>query len=113
MSILSHIETAEESLRQALINALSEKQDAQLSELFDALNKVKSIINAYPIRFTDNISDYKYKLTSEYLSGGDGTVKYNFTGLDEIPYGDYSADVIRFPSASSIAGADSGLTTFS
>jgi len=96
MSVRSHIETAEESLRQALINALSEKQDAQLSELFDALNKVKSILNAYPIRFTDNIADYKFKLTSDYLS--DGSVKYNFSGLDEIPYGD---NVISFSSASS------------
>ena len=96
MSVRSHIETAEESLRQALINALSEKQDTQLSELFDALNKVKSILNAYPIRFTDNISNYKYNLTSDYLP--DGTVRFNMNGLDEIPYGD---NVISFSGSSS------------
>ena len=96
MSIRSHIETAEESLRQALINALSEKQDAQLSELFDALNKVKSILNAYPIRYTDSIADYKYKLTSDYLS--DGNVQFNMSGIDDVPYGD---NVISFGSSSS------------
>ena len=84
MTIRSHIETAEEALRQALINSLAEKQDAQLSELFDALGKVKSILNAYPIRFTDNTSDYKFKLTSDYLSNG--YVNYTLSGLDEQPY---------------------------
>lgn len=84
MTIRSHIETAEEALRQALINSLAEKQDAQLSELFDALGKVKSILNAYPIRFTDNTSDYKFKLTSEYLDNG--YINYNMSGLDEQPF---------------------------
>jgi hypothetical protein len=84
MTVRSHIETAEEALRQALINSLAEKQDAQLSELFDALGKVKSILNAYPIRFTDNTSDYKFKLTSDYLSNG--YVNYTLSGLDEQPY---------------------------
>ena len=104
MTIRSHIETAEEALRQALINSLAEKQDAQLSELFDALGKVKSILNAYPIRFTDNTSDYKFKLTSDYLSNG--YVNYTFSGLDEQPYdnvisftnigGGSSQDTIKF-----------------
>jgi hypothetical protein len=84
MTVRSHIETAEEALRQALINSLAEKQDAQLSELFDALGKVKSILNAYPIRFTDNTNDYKFKLTSEYLHNG--YVNYTMSGLDEQPY---------------------------
>ena len=104
MTIRSHIETAEEALRQALINSLAEKQDAQLSELFDALGKVKSILNAYPIRFTDNTSDYKFKLTSDYLSNG--YVNYTLSGLDEHPYdnvisftnigGGSSQDTIKF-----------------
>jgi hypothetical protein len=84
MTVRSHIETAEEALRQALINSLAEKQDAQLSELFDALGKVKSILNAYPIRSTDNTSDYKFKLTSDCLP--DGYVNYTLSGLDEHPY---------------------------
>jgi hypothetical protein len=104
MTVRSHIETAEEALRQALINALAEKQDAQLSELFDALGKVKSILNAYPIRSTDNTSDYKFKLTSEYLHNG--YVNYTMSGLDEQPYdnvisftnigGGNSPDTIKF-----------------
>jgi methyltransferase-like protein len=82
MTIRSHIETAEEALRQALINSLAEKQDAQLTELFDALGKVKSILNAYPIRVTDNTSDYKFKLTSEYLDSG--YINYNLSQNDNV-----------------------------
>ena len=41
MTILSHVETAEEALRQALINALAEKQDRNLTDLFNALNNVR------------------------------------------------------------------------
>jgi len=104
MTVRSHIETAEEALRQALINSLAEKQDSQLSELFDALGKVKSILNSYPIRFTDNTSDYKFKLTSDHLPSG--YVNYTLSGLDEQPYdnvisftnigGGSSPDTIKF-----------------
>ena len=85
MTILSHFETAEEALRQALINALAEKQDRNLTDLFNALNNVRELVGKL------QPPKYKFNLTSEYLPNG-GT-KYNFTGLDEHPYGD---NVITF-----------------
>ena len=85
MTILSHVETAEEALRQALINALAEKQDRNLTDLFNALNNVRELVGKL------QPPKYKFNLTSEYLPNG-GT-KYIFTGLDEHPYGD---NVITF-----------------
>ena len=85
MTILSHVETAEEALRQALINALAQKQDRNLTDLFNALNNVRELVGKL------QPPKYKFNLTSEYLPNG-GT-KYNFTGLDEHPYGD---NVITF-----------------
>ena len=94
MTIRSHIESAEESLRQALINSLAEKKDTHLSSLFEALNNVRSILNTYPLD-----TPYRFNLTSEYLSNSQ--VKYDLTGLDENPYGN---NVITF---SGIGGASS------
>ena len=86
MSITNHLETAEEAVRQALINALAEGDDHWLSELFDLLNQTidlrKKVSNT--IRFADNQtqwakdwSEYNFNLSSDYLS---------------------SPDVIKFPS---------------
>ena len=85
MTILSHVETAEESLRQALINALAEKQDRNLTDLFNALNNVRELVGKL------QPPKYNFNLTSEYLTNGQ--TKYNFTGLDENPYGN---NVITF-----------------
>jgi len=85
MTILSHVETAEEALRQALINSLAEKQDGNLTDLFHALNTVKALVSKI------QKPNYNFNLTSEYLTNGQ--TKYNFTGLDEHPYGD---NVITF-----------------
>ena len=85
MTILSHVETAEEALRQALINALAEKQDRNLTDLFNALNNVRELVGKL------QPPKYNFNLTSEYLTNGQ--TKYNFTGLDEQPYGN---NVITF-----------------
>ena len=100
MTILSHVETAEEALRQALINSLAEKQDANLTDLFNALNNVRELVGKL------QPPKYNFNLTSEYLNSGyaNGYTKYNFTGIDEQPYGD---NVITF---SGIGGASSSDT---
>lgn len=85
MTILSHVETAEEALRQALINALAEKQDRNLTDLFNALNNVRELVGKL------QPPKYNFNLTSEYLTNGQ--TKYNFTGLDEQPYG---SNVVTF-----------------
>ena len=95
MTILSHVETAEESLRQALINALAEKQDTNLTDLFNALNNVRELVGKL------QPPKYKFNLTSEYLTNGQ--TKYNFTGLDENPYGN---NVITFDSFGAPASED-------
>lgn len=115
MSMQSHLETAEESVRQALINALAEGDDSYLSELFDLLNTVRNLKNKInnTISFTDNTSqwerdkvEYNFSLNSSYLHndriGGDldalddigfgaaGTVPIpNGIGEDVISFGDY------------------------
>ena len=90
MSIRSHLETAEEALRQALINALAEKQDTYLTQLYEALGKVKDILLTTPvdpqpgdmwldnsgnisIRTTDNSAwkQYNFELNSDYLNSPD------------------------------------------
>ena len=91
MSVRSHIQTAEEALRQALVSALNEKQDTQLSDLFDALNKVKSILReCNTLRITDNsdtwynkMSEHSFSLNSDYLESpylGDTVI--SFTGAN-------------------------------
>ena len=77
MSVQSHLETAEEAVRQALINALAEGDDHWLSELFDLLNQTsglrKKISNL--LRSSDNTtqwakdwSEYNFNLSSDYLN---------------------------------------------
>ena len=82
MSIKSHLEKAEESARQALINALAEGEDYYLTDLFNLLNDVRKLNKkvSNTIRFTDNSSqweedrlEYNFNLSSDYLPrpGGD------------------------------------------
>ena len=82
MSIKSHLEKAEDSARQALINALAEGEDYYLTDLFNLLNDVRELNKkvSNTIRFTDNSSqweedrlEYNFNLSSDYLNrpGGD------------------------------------------
>jgi len=112
MSMQSHLETAEESVRQALINALAEGDDSYLSELFDLLNTVRNLKNKInnTISFTDNTSqwerdkvEYNFSLNSSYLHndriGGDldalDDIGFGAAGTVPIPNG-ISEDVISF-----------------
>jgi hypothetical protein len=82
MSIKSHLEKAEDSARQALINALAEGEDYYLTDLFNLLNDVRELNQKVgnTIRFTDNSTqweedrlEYNFNLSSDYLDrpGGD------------------------------------------
>ena len=82
MSIKSHLEKAEDSARQALINALADGEDYYLTDLFNLLNDVRELNQKVgnTIRFTDNSSqwesdrlEYNFNLSSDYLDrpGGD------------------------------------------
>ena len=94
MSVTSHLETAEEAVRQALINALAEGDDHWLSELFDLLKQTSGLKKKMSnlIRNTDNTidwakkySEYNFNLSSNYLN---------------------SPDVIRFPTDKVDLGLD-------
>ena len=118
MSIRSHLETAEEALRQALINALAEKQDKYLSQLYTSLNSVKDLVRATPvepasgdmwldnsgnisIRTTDNSAwkQYNFELNSDYLNSPD-TISFN---TPPPPSGD---TIINFPTDKISLGLD-------
>ena len=88
MSIKSHLETAEDAVRQALINALAEGEDHYLTDLFNLMNDVRKINKKVgnTIRYTDNTtqwakdwSEYNFNLSSDYLN---------------------NPDIIRFPTSS-------------
>ena len=123
MSIRSHLETAEEALRQALINALAEKQDTYLTQLYEALGSVKDILLTTPvdpkpgdmwldssgnisIRTTDKVDEwgerwrqYNFELNSDYLNNPD-TISFN---TPPPPSGD---TVINFPTDRISLGLD-------
>ena len=64
MSIKSHLESAEESIRQAIINSLADKKDENLSDLFQALALVKDI-NSKTFEFNPeniNLGDVDYSV---------------------------------------------------
>ena len=118
MSISSHLESAEESIRQALINALAEGEEFYLTELFQAYQEIKDLTAKVnnTIRFTSDHdrqwakdwSEYNFNLTSDYLKndrvGGDLDAMDDFiaaaapvtlpgaVGNDVISFGDYIGD---------------------
>ena len=100
MSVQSHLETAEEAVRQALINALAEGDDHWLSELFDLLNQTSGLKKKMSnlIRSTDNTvqwakdwSEYNFNLSSDYLNSPD-TINFSEGG----------DTIIRFPTKDNI-----------
>ena len=112
MSVQSQLQTAEEAIRQALINALAEGEDQYLTELFNLLNSVRNMNKkvSNTIRYTDNTtqwakdwSEYNFNLTSDYLNrpGGDldamdnidfgGNISVNTNSPDVISFGDYQS----------------------
>jgi hypothetical protein len=98
MTVRSELEIAETALRQALITALNEKQDGQLSKIFDALANVKSILREYPLTFTNYTEEWYNKMNFNLTSNVDLN-----TGAVKSGFGD---DVVinfptPFPSASS------------
>ena len=84
--IRKHLETAEKELREALIKSLHEKNDENLSELVEALSKVKEILMCTPIRNKDGLSEYyrnkaehNFKLDSPHLS--DNVINFPSQGV--------------------------------
>ena len=106
MSVQSQLQTAEEAVRQALINALAEGEDQYLTDLFNLLNSVRNMNKkvSNTIRYTDNTtqwakdwSEYNFNLSSDYLNrpGGDldamDNISINTNNPDVISFGDYQS----------------------
>jgi len=107
MSIKSHLEKAEDSARQALINALAEGEDYYLTDLFNLLNDVRKLNKKVgnTIRFTDNSTqweedrlEYNFNLSSDYLNrpGGDMDALDNVIDFGNISINTNSDDTITF-----------------
>ena len=107
MSVQSQLQTAEEAVRQALINALAEGEDQYLTDLFNLLNSVRNMNKkvSNTIRYTDNTtqwakdwSEYNFNLTSDYLNrpGGDLDAMDNINFGGDTIINTNSPDVISF-----------------
>lgn len=96
MTIKSHLEDAQESIRQALILALEEKKEYQVTKLFSLYNHVKDSI---PVESSINFStDLKgpfaaQPITSNYFFGGLGEDVISFGG-DTVLTGSSNTDTI-------------------
>ena len=120
MSIKSHLESAEESIRQAIINSLADKKDENLSDLFQALALVKDLNSKtfefnpentnlsdvdYSVLNNDPITPFSFNLSSDYLSipgkrpGGDMDAMDNVINFDSFA----AAGPVNIPGA---AGED-------
>ena len=71
---MTHLESAENSIRAALVEALENREDTWISELFDALGTIKKVRLGSPVRFTDSTSEwtaknseFNFNLSSEYM----------------------------------------------
>tara|TARA_A200000159_G_scaffold163059_1_gene188344 strand:+ start:1383 stop:1751 length:369 start_codon:yes stop_codon:yes gene_type:complete len=113
MSVTSQLEKAEEAIRQALINALAEGEDAYLTELFEQLNSVRDLKKkvSNTIRFADDTDSYydrlndsnysssMFDLTSPYITNvkpGKDLDRIDNVLDFPIKIGNYSGDVITF-----------------
>ena len=81
MSIKEHLDSAEESIRQAIIHCLNDKKDENIKELFKALQLV-SDINSKTLDIDLGNLDFDYSsyldnspitFESDYISGVDAT----------------------------------------
>ena len=83
MSEKNHLDTAEDSLRQAIISCLNNKKDENIKDLFKALQLIRSINSKTPDVDLGNINlDFDYQgylsnepitFESDYISGVDAT----------------------------------------
>ena len=120
MSVTSHLEKAEEAIRQALINALAEGDDAYLDEIFENYTSVRNLRKkvSNTIRFSDQTNqfydnlndDISFNLTDPDLTESTYNVKvgkdldimdtslpaYDFSNLGNISINTNSDDVISF-----------------
>ena len=83
MSIKEHLDSAEESIRQAIIHCLNDKKDENIKDLFKALQLVKDI-NSNTIDIDLSGLDFDY---SSYLNNDPITFESDYiAGADQIEF---------------------------
>ncbi len=81
MSIKEHLDSAEESIRQAIIHCLNNKQDENIKDLFKALQLVKDInsktldidLSGLDFDYSTYLNNDPITFESDYITGVDGT----------------------------------------
>ena len=100
---MTHLESAELSIRAALVEALENREDTWISELFDALGTIKKVRLGSPVRLTDNTSEwtaknseFNFNLSSDYMPMAAAPVTFpSGLGEDVIDFGQYSGGDIK------------------
>ena len=83
MSIKEHLDSAEESIRQAIIHCLNDKKDENIKDLFKALQLIRSVNSKTPDIDLGNI-DFDY---SSYLDSSPITFESDYiAGADQIEF---------------------------
>ena len=83
MSIKEHLDSAEESIRQAIIHCLNDKKDENIKDLFKALQLIRNVNSKTPDIDLGNI-DFDY---SSYLDSSPITFESDYiAGADQIEF---------------------------
>ena len=83
MSEKNHLDTAEDSLRQAIISCLNNKKDENIKDLFKALQLIRNVNSKTPDIDLGNI-DFDY---SSYLDSSPITFESDYiAGADQIEF---------------------------
>ena len=100
---MTHLESAENSIRAALVEALENREDTWISELFDALGTIKKVRLGSPVRLTDNTSEWTAKNSEFNFNLSSNTCLWlaapvtfpSGLGEDVIDFGQYSGGDIK------------------
>jgi hypothetical protein len=77
-------------VRDVLINALDERRDELVGELFELYNKIRESVNTVP----DPLTNYSININTTETD--DGNIKYDFVAGGDYMIGGIGQDVISF-----------------
>lgn len=87
MELKSEIESLKQSVSNALISALKEKNEQAVSKLFDVYNSVNSIKVDNPVVFNFNTITNNIPCAEPYYAAGGDHIVFSSSGLDTISLG--------------------------
>ena len=103
MSVKSQVQSAEEALRQALINALAEGDEEFLSELFTEYQNVSNLNRKVSEKINID-TNFSFTLSSDYIPSRDTRIGGDLDSMDDIVFaagpveipGAFGNDIISF-----------------